>query len=42
VTAKRRSDRRQVNSFGEEEAGELYLCDHAGGAVLRIAPAARE
>ena len=30
--------RRQVSSFGEDEAGELYLCDHAGGLVLKLAP----
>jgi glucose/arabinose dehydrogenase len=29
----------QVSSFGEDEAGELYLCDHGNGAVFRIAPA---
>ena len=28
-----------VSSFGEDEAGELYLCDHRGGAVLALAPA---
>src|SRR6185436_11700418 len=27
-----------VSSFGEDEAGELYLCDHSGGVVYRIAP----
>ena len=26
----------QVSSFGEDEAGELYLCDHRGGRVLRL------
>ncbi len=26
----------QVSSFGEDEAGELYLCDHGGGRVLRL------
>jgi glucose/arabinose dehydrogenase len=31
---------RSVSSFGEDEAGELYLCDHAGGVVYRfVAPA---
>jgi glucose/arabinose dehydrogenase len=25
-----------VSSFGEDEAGELYLCDHRGGKVLRL------
>ena len=25
-----------VSSFGEDEAGELYLCDHGGGKVLRL------
>jgi len=29
---------RQISSFGEDEAGELYLVDY-GGAVLRFAPA---
>jgi glucose/arabinose dehydrogenase len=29
-----------ISSFGEDEAGEVYLCDHAGGAIYRIAPAA--
>jgi len=28
-----------VSSFGEDEAGELYLCDHAGGRVLKLVPA---
>jgi glucose/arabinose dehydrogenase len=28
-----------VSSFGEDEAGEVYLCDHAGGVVHRFAPA---
>jgi glucose/arabinose dehydrogenase len=28
-----------ISSFGEDEAGELYLCDHVGGRVLRFAPA---
>lgn len=26
----------QVSSFGEDEAGELYLCDHGGGRILRV------
>ena len=30
--------RRAVSSFGEDEAGELYICDHSGGEVLRIVP----
>src|SRR6185503_5293854 len=25
-----------ISSFGEDEAGELYLCDRAGGAIYRI------
>jgi glucose/arabinose dehydrogenase len=30
---------RSVSSFGEDQAGELYLCDHAGGVVQRfVAP----
>lgn len=28
-----------ISSFGEDEAGELYLCDHRGGTVYRIVPA---
>ena len=31
----------QVSSFGEDEAGEVYLCDHGGGRVLRIEAKAR-
>ncbi len=27
-----------VSSFGEDEAGELYLCDLSGGKVLRFVP----
>jgi hypothetical protein len=27
----------RISSFGEDEAGELYVLDHAGG-VYRIAP----
>jgi glucose/arabinose dehydrogenase len=27
-----------VSAFGEDEAGELYLADHGGGAVYRFAP----
>ncbi|MCB9378337.1 MAG: PQQ-dependent sugar dehydrogenase [Holophagales bacterium] len=30
-----------VSSFGEDEAGEIYLCDHLGGAIRRLVPAAR-
>jgi hypothetical protein len=26
-----------LSSFGEDEAGELYVLDHAGGAVYRLA-----
>ena len=29
----------QVSSCGEDEAGEVYLCDHGNGAVFRIAAA---
>ncbi|MBZ0090469.1 MAG: PQQ-dependent sugar dehydrogenase, partial [Thermoanaerobaculia bacterium] len=28
-----------VSSFGEDEAGELYLCDHGNGAIFRIVAA---
>jgi len=28
-----------ISSFGEDEAGELYLCDHRGGTVYRIVAA---
>jgi glucose/arabinose dehydrogenase len=28
----------RVSAFGEDEAGELYLADHGGGAVYRLAP----
>lgn len=28
----------RVSSFGEDEAGELYLCDHGEGRVFRFAP----
>jgi glucose/arabinose dehydrogenase len=28
---------RSVSSFGEDEAGELYVCDHEGGVISRIA-----
>lgn len=31
--------RMQVSSFGEDEAGEIYLCDHGNGAVFRMIPA---
>ncbi|MEO8198318.1 MAG: PQQ-dependent sugar dehydrogenase [Thermoanaerobaculia bacterium] len=31
----------QVSSFGEDEAGEIYLCDHSGGRVLRLEAKAR-
>ena len=27
-----------VSSFGEDAAGELYLCDYGGGRILRIVP----
>jgi len=29
---------RGLSSFGEDAAGELYLCDHSGGRVLRLVP----
>ena len=32
--------RAMVSSFGEDEAGELYLCDHRDGAVLALEPGA--
>jgi hypothetical protein len=25
-----------ISSFGEDEAGELYVCDRAGGALYRV------
>lgn len=25
-----------ISSFGEDEAGELYVCDHLGGRILRV------
>ncbi|MCP4869032.1 MAG: PQQ-dependent sugar dehydrogenase [Proteobacteria bacterium] len=28
-----------VSSFGEDEAGEIYLLDHSGGRLLKIVPA---
>jgi hypothetical protein len=28
---------RRVSSFGEDEEGELYLCDHGQGEILRFA-----
>ncbi|MEO7974523.1 MAG: PQQ-dependent sugar dehydrogenase, partial [Thermoanaerobaculia bacterium] len=31
----------QVSSFGEDEAGEIYLCDHGGGRVLQLEAKAR-
>ena len=33
------ASRLAVSSFGEDETGELYLVDHRGGAVYRLAPA---
>jgi glucose/arabinose dehydrogenase len=27
-----------ISTFGEDEAGELYLADHQGGALYRLAP----
>ncbi len=29
-----------ISSFGEDKDGELYVCDYAGGQVLKIVPAA--
>lgn len=29
-----------ISTFGEDEAGEIYLADHASGTVFRILPAA--
>jgi glucose/arabinose dehydrogenase len=29
-----------ISSFGEDPAGELFVCDHGGGRLLRIAPPA--
>ncbi|HET6637258.1 MAG TPA: glucose dehydrogenase, partial [Gemmatimonadota bacterium] len=26
-----------ISSFGEDAAGELYVCDHAGGRLLQLA-----
>lgn len=31
-----------ISSFGEDEAGELYVCDHLGGRIYRIESAVRE
>ena len=31
----------QVSSFGEDEAGEIYVCDHGGGRILRLEAKAR-
>ena len=28
----------RISAFGEDEAGELYVADHGGGAIYRIAP----
>jgi len=28
----------RISSFGEDKDGELYVCDHANGRILRIAP----
>jgi hypothetical protein len=30
--------RRMISSFGEDPAGEIYVCDHGGGKILRLAP----
>ena len=32
----------QVSSFGEDEAGELYVVDYFGGALLRVASASAD
>jgi glucose/arabinose dehydrogenase len=29
---------RRISSFGVDESGELYLCDHGQGEILRFAP----
>jgi glucose/arabinose dehydrogenase len=29
----------QISSFGEDEAGELYVCDYGGGVIYRLARA---
>jgi len=40
VTVERLIDSKvEISSFGEDTAGELYLCDHGGGRILRLAPA---
>jgi hypothetical protein len=31
--------RANISSFGEDNAGELYLLDHSGGVVYRLQPA---
>lgn len=31
-----------ISSFGRDQAGELYVMDHAGGAVFRMVPARTE
>lgn len=31
-----------ISSFGRDQAGELYVMDHAGGAVFRMVPARME
>jgi glucose/arabinose dehydrogenase len=28
-----------ISSFGEDEDGEIYICDHPGGRLLKIVPA---
>jgi len=32
----------RISSFGEDEAGELYLCAHGSGRLLRLAPRSGE
>ncbi|MBN95783.1 MAG: glucose dehydrogenase [Deltaproteobacteria bacterium] len=30
-----------ISSFGEDEQGEIYVCDHTGGRLLKLVPATR-
>ena len=30
-----------ISSFGEDEQGEIYACDHTGGRLLKLVPASR-
>ncbi len=27
-----------ISSFGEDEDGEIYICDHSGGRLLKMVP----